>query len=68
MPNYDEVIGFYLKDIYKVCFYFVKDQEAAMRLTRQTFMDFYDRYENVKTDWIYWELVSTAKRLAERCM
>ena len=65
MSNYGNVIEFYLADIYNVCCNLVREQELANRLTRQTFIDFYDRYENVKSDWIYLELVSTAKKLAE---
>ena len=64
MSSYDDIIDSYLNDVYKLCFYLVREQELASLLTRQTFMDFYDRYENVKSDWIFWELVCTAKRLS----
>ena len=67
LSNFDEVIDSYLNDVYKICFYFLRDQELASQITRQTFLNFYDRYENVKSDWIYWELVSTAKKLSEEC-
>lgn len=65
MANFDDVIDFYLHDIYKICFYLVQDQKLAHKLTRQTFLEFYDRFENVKEGLVFAELVSITKKLAE---
>lgn len=65
MSNFDDVIDSYLQDIYRISLYLVRDEELAQKITRQAFLEFYDRFEEVKEELIFEELANTAKKLAD---
>ena len=65
LSNFDDVIDTYLQDIYRISLYLVRDEELAQKITRQAFLEFYDRFEEVKEELIFAELANTAKKLAE---
>ena len=54
----------YISDIYKVCLYLTKDEEQAQEIAKQTFVNFYDHFENVSSECVFAYLVNTAKAFA----
>jgi len=54
----------YISDIYKVCLYLTKDEEQAQEIAKQTFVNFYDHFENVSSECVFAYLVNMAKGFA----
>lgn len=51
-------------DIYKVCLYITKDERKAQKIACQTFVIFYDQFQNINERCIFSYMVKTAKELA----
>ena len=54
----------YIKDIYKVCLHLTMNEEQAQEIAKQTFVNFYEHFENVSSDCVFAYLVNTAKVFA----
>lgn len=63
--KFDAIYKAYADDIYRVCLCYVKDKDAAQELTIQTFLEFYDYFEDVTQELVRAYLVHTARRLAD---
>lgn len=61
--KFDAIYRAYADDIYRVCVYFVKDEDVAQEIAQRTFVDFYEHFENVNPDYMFAYLVRTAKDL-----
>lgn len=60
---FDSIYRSYVDDIYRVCLYFVKDAYLAQDITQQTFLNFYEHFENVKPEFMRAYLIRTAKNM-----
>lgn len=61
--NYEVVYDSYANDVYKICFYYLRDENQAANITQQVFLNFYKVYDEVNPDHILGHLVREAKRL-----
>ena len=62
--QFEDVYKSYVGDIYKVCFYFLKDEKKARKITEQVFVEFYTELDRVNSDHTFSYLVHKAKRLS----
>ena len=62
--QFEDVYKSYVGDIYKVCFYFLKDEKKAQKITEQVFVEFYAELDSVSFNHTFSYLVHKAKRLS----
>lgn len=60
---YEEVYSSYADDVYKICFYYSRDEEKAKDIAQQAFFNFYDIFDEVDSKYMLGYLVREAKRL-----
>lgn len=63
--KFDKIYESYADDIYKVCLHYLKDKELAKEIMQQTFLEFYDYFENVEQEYTRAYLIHTAKDLID---
>ncbi len=61
--KFDSIYRAYADDVFKVCLYFAKDYDIAQDLAQQTFINFYDHFENVKIENTHAYLIRIARNL-----
>ena len=66
MKRFEQVSELYLSEVYRVSYYFVRDEEVASKITRKAFLEFYKNMENIREELYKATLICGAKRLAEQ--
>ena len=56
----------YIKDIYKVCLHLTMNEEQAQEIAKQTFVNFYEHFENVSSDCVFSYCVSSYWKAASK--
>lgn len=59
--KFDDIYSQYSDRIYKICFYMLKDEDAALDMMQQAFLNFYKHFDNVNPDCMFAYLVRAAK-------
>ena len=54
----EKIMDLYLNDVYRICFYFTKDQETSAEITRKVLTEFYDSLSK-------WDLILIRKSMQE---
>ena len=62
--QFEKIFKAYVNDIYRVCFYFSKDEKKAEEITEQVFIELYQELDEMDSDYIFSYLVYNAKRLS----
>ena len=60
---FDGIYRAYVEDVYKACLYMTKNEDLSQEMTQQAFVNYYERFEKVKPDYIKAYLVQSAKNL-----
>lgn len=60
---FDGIYRTYVEDVYKACLYMTKNEDLSQEMTQQAFVNYYERFEQVKPDYIKAYLVQSAKNL-----
>ena len=61
----DKIYRVYADDIYRVCLHYTKDEQLAQDVMQETFLDYYNNFENLSWECAYAYLVYKAKELAD---
>lgn len=61
--KFEEIYQMYANDLYRVCLYFAKEEGLAQEIFEQTFIDFYNYFEEINPDCMFAYLVRAAKDL-----
>lgn len=61
--KFDSIYRAYADDIFKLCYYFTRDREMAQDLAQQTFIKFYDRFEDIDPEYMQAYLMRMARNL-----
>ena len=61
--QYEEVYATYADDVYKICIYYLKDEEKAKEIATQALVNFYEIFDKVDSRYILGFLVREIKRL-----
>lgn len=61
--QYEEVYATYADDVYKICIYYLKDEEKAKEIATQALINFYEIFDRVDSKYILGFLVREVKRL-----
>lgn len=62
--KFEVVYQSYADEVYRVCLWFTRDEEKAQEIAQQTFVNFYEYFEEVSPEcWLAY-LVCTAKDLS----
>lgn len=60
---YEEVYASCADDVYKICFYYSRDEEKAKDIAQQAFINFYDIFDKVESKYMLAYLVREVKSL-----
>lgn len=63
--KFDTVYRAYVDEVYRVCLYYLQDEAKAQEITLQTFLEFYQVFEEVPTEKIFTCLVHMAKEMID---
>lgn len=63
--KYEVVYRTCANDIYKICFYYLKDKQRALDTTQQVFFDFYKIFDEVHPDCQKGLLIREVKKLLQ---
>lgn len=61
--KFSKIYQDYSDDVYRICVYLVKDKKLALEVMQQTFVDFYEFFENVAPESILSYLINIATNL-----
>ena len=59
--QYEEIYRRYANDVYKVCLYYLKDEEQAKDVVEQAFRSLYEHINEVNPDYILGYLINKVK-------
>lgn len=62
--RFDAAYQSYAKDVYRVCLHLTGNEEDAQDVTQQTFVNFYNRCEDIDSDCTFAYLVCTAENFS----
>lgn len=60
---YERVYTLSVNDVYRFCFYHLKDEDKASEITQQVFLNFYKIFDEVNPDCVLGYLIREAKGL-----
>ena len=63
--NYKIVYQKYCDAVYKVCLYYLKDEAEAREVTLLVFLEFYDYFEEVDSEYMLGYLIHMAKEFID---
>ena len=63
--RFDEIYNNYANDVYRVCLYFTRDKAEAQKIAEQTFIEFYDEFEEINPEYWSAHLICKARDLAK---
>ena len=61
--QYEIIYRTYSNDIYKICLYYLRDEDEAMNITQQVFWNFYSRFQTVDEEQYFTCLVRNTMNL-----
>ena len=61
--KFEVVYNSHVNDVYKVCLFYLKDEDKAADITQQAFFNFYKTFEKVHPDYTLAFLVREVKKL-----
>ena len=60
---FDSIFRMYVEDVYRACLYVSRNEDLAQEVTQQAFVNFYERFEEVKPECVKAYLIRAAKNL-----
>lgn len=63
--RYEGIYRRYANDVYKVCLYYIKEEEQAKDIVEQAFRSLYEHIEEVNPDYILGYLINEVKSVVQ---
>lgn len=60
---FDNIFRMYVEDVYHACLYVSRNEDLAQEVTQQAFVNFYERFEEVKPECVKAYLIRAARNL-----
>ena len=61
--KFESIYCSYERDVYRACLHITMDEDLALDMTQQAFVNFYERFETLKVECVKAYLIQSAKNL-----